>query len=656
METLRFELYQNLISLLANSCESELEAKIFDYLSSLDSYQKKEQLDNHSKKLKTLKELEWLNTSKKIDITSFNDKLVLVDFWTYCCINCLHVLPLLKRIQSEFPQLVSLGCHSSKFSNEKSKNNILSALKRHLISHPIACDSNLDIWNNLGIICWPTLLVLNPDGLIIGEFIGEVNCNYLKKFIQISSKFYEKKLSSRIIQFDQGYQFNQPSKLLSFPTKLTFSPELDLLLISDSGNNRVLGFDVNQKNIKLEISSHQCFENSIFIKCCLNWLQGIVYDHDLKTIIVADTFNNMIKSVNLESKEIKVLCGVEIGNRIGLFDFKGGKKGPDQEISSPWDLKLMKKDNSKILLIACAGTHQIWLYSFQNTSIDHQLKSLTWWRNINVEWERLVCVAGNGKERNKNNAYPLHASFAQPSGLCFDNNYNCYIADAESSTVRAMNLQDGSVKGFIGGDNLDPDNLFAYGDKDGKGYEAKLQHPLDICFLKDKYLIVADAFNNSLKLIDIQTKFCRKICTQGAALNEPSGICVDEKNGYIWIADTNNHSIKFVKIGDIFEQKKVFLNKSGLDSSMDTVDSVERIVGLKIGGQMYVNVEFDFKLNEAAENLWILKGLFRKSESVHRIWLGDFDKIISLEIQLAKKVSLKDSKYNTFKAFIEINK
>lgn len=587
-------------------------------------------------------ELEWLNCSQKIDITEYHDKIILVDFWTYCCINCLHVIPVLKRIQSEFPQVVLFGCHSSKFVNERSKENILSALKRHLISHPIACDSNLDIWNNLGIICWPTILAINPDGLIIGEFIGEVNCNYLKTFIEISRKFYEKKLNSQIIRFDQKQSFiKNLNKNLFFPTKLTFNEQENLLFISDSGNNRILGFDVKQKIVKLEISSTKCFESSEFIECCLNWPQGIAYDHELKTLFIADTFNNAIVLANLDKKEAKILCGVGIKNSIGLYDLKGGKKGMEQEISSPWDLKLMKKDNSKILLIACAGTHQIWLYSFQNELIDHHLKNLLWWKNMNIEWGTLVCVAGNGKERNKNNVYPLQASFAQPSGLCFDTDLKCYIADAESSTIRVINLVDGSVKGFVGGNNLDPDNLFAYGDKDGIGYEAKLQHPLDICFVQN-HLIVADAFNNCIKLIDVKSKFCRKICISGSGLNEPNGVCIDENNGYLWVADTNNHSIKFAKINRILEEKEIVFTNSLLEISMDSLDSVvEKVKKMDILQQKYIQIKFNFKLNTSAENFWrvkvndmILNGLFDKNSLTHQIFLGKIDKIESLEIQI----------------------
>lgn len=105
-----------------------------------------------------------------------------------------------------------------------------------------------------------------------------------------------------------------------------------------------------------------------------------------------------------------------------------------QTISSPWDLCLLEKENSKVLLIACAGTHQIWLYSFENKERKERNvtgSGLVWWKNVRIEWNTLVCIAGNGKERNKNNSYPMQASFAQPSGLSYDQSGQIvYIADA----------------------------------------------------------------------------------------------------------------------------------------------------------------------------------------------------------------------------------
>lgn len=351
----------------------------------------------------------------------------------------------------------------------------------------------MDIWNDLQIICWPTFFVLDPNGVIIAEFQGEVQANYLQRFLKAAYKYYSASLTS--VPLCNGHSFrtngsfssHQDIHNLSYPTKLCLDEQNQLLFVSDSGNNRVLCVDLITKKVKWTIGNGNrgCSDGS-FNKCEFDWPQGLAYDSQNMLLYVADTFNDLIRICDIKNQTVRTLCGVSNKNNslsIGYYDYNGGKKANEQIISSPWDLYLLDKDNSKVLLIACAGTHQIWLYSFKN-DIASDLGHLIWWKNIKIEWQTLVCVAGNGKERNKNNSYPLQASFAQPSGLCMDDNQIIYIADAESSSIRSLNVKDGAVKGFIGGDPLQPDNLFAYGDCDGKGGEAKLQHPLMLSIIQ----------------------------------------------------------------------------------------------------------------------------------------------------------------------------
>ncbi|HID20935.1 MAG TPA: redoxin domain-containing protein, partial [Planctomycetaceae bacterium] len=63
---------------------------------------------------------DWLNTSRELSLHELRGKVVLLDFWTYCCINCMHVLPDLKYLEKKYAkQLVVIGVHSAKFENEK---------------------------------------------------------------------------------------------------------------------------------------------------------------------------------------------------------------------------------------------------------------------------------------------------------------------------------------------------------------------------------------------------------------------------------------------------------------------------------------------------------------------------------------------------------
>jgi len=180
------------------------------------------------------------------------------------------------------------------------------------------------------------------------------------------------------------------------------------------------------------------------------------------------------------------------------------------------------------------------------------------------ELKKGTCLrfAGSGNEENRNNAYPHKAGFAQPSGLSLapEDPWSClFVADSESSTVRTVSLKDGAVKHLVGGER-DPMNLFAFGDVDGEGISAKLQHPLGVTWDKKRNLLyVADSYNHKIKVVDPKTKNCSTLAGTGDAsnvitssftestFNEPGGLCIGE-NGQLYVADTNNHQIKVMDL------------------------------------------------------------------------------------------------------------
>jgi hypothetical protein len=316
----------------------------------------------------------------------------------------MHVIPLLNQLEREFEELVVIGVHSSKFQNEKLKHNINHAIKRHLIKHPVVCDSELQLWNDLNIVCWPTLLLINPSGLVIAKFEGELQANLAKKFLPICYKYYKNKLKPKLNvgfkQAEMSNHFTQSNKLC-FPTKMCIDEANKTLFVSDSGNNRILGIDLASRQIKFQIGNGKTghadgsFQTSMF-----NWPQGVYFDSVKNVLYVADTFNDLIRVVDFQTSQVTTLCGVLNAHlkSIGEYDLVGGKPGLEQHISSPWDLCLLRRESVDVLLIACAGTHQIWLYSFESESKCGA--SLTWWRNRSIECNRLVCIAGNGKGFN----------------------------------------------------------------------------------------------------------------------------------------------------------------------------------------------------------------------------------------------------------------
>ncbi|MGH0162646.1 UNVERIFIED_CONTAM: hypothetical protein FKN15_045784 [Acipenser sinensis] len=176
-----------------------------------------------------------------------------------------------------------------------------------------------------------------------------------------------------------------------------------------------------------------------------------------------------------------------------------------------------------------------------------------------------TCIrfAGSGNEENRNNSYPHKAGFAQPSGLSLaqEKPWSCvFIADSESSTVRTMSLKEGAVKHLVGGER-DLLNVFAFGDVDGAGINAKLQHPLGVAWNKQKGLLyVTDSYNHKIKDVEPKTKQCAMIAGTGeasnalgpaftrTAFNEPGGLPVGEKGRVLYVADSNNHHIKILDL------------------------------------------------------------------------------------------------------------
>ncbi|HMC12532.1 MAG TPA: thioredoxin-like domain-containing protein, partial [Pirellulaceae bacterium] len=127
----------------------------------------------------------WLNAAGEITLKDLRGKVVVLDFWTFCCINCMHVLPDLAYLEKKYDkQLVVIGVHSAKFANEKETENIRRAIMRYEISHPVINDSEMTLWRKFGVSSWPSLVLIDPEGYYCGSASGEGNRELLDKVIE----------------------------------------------------------------------------------------------------------------------------------------------------------------------------------------------------------------------------------------------------------------------------------------------------------------------------------------------------------------------------------------------------------------------------------------------------------------------------------------
>jgi len=117
----------------------------------------------------------WLN-SAPLKLNDLRGRVILVDFWTYGCINCVNTLPYVTKLQKKYSGdkgLVIIGVHSPEFAFEKSTTNVAAAIKRHGITYPVAQDNDFATWNAYRNRFWPAQYIIDKSGKIVFEHAGE---------------------------------------------------------------------------------------------------------------------------------------------------------------------------------------------------------------------------------------------------------------------------------------------------------------------------------------------------------------------------------------------------------------------------------------------------------------------------------------------------
>jgi thiol-disulfide isomerase/thioredoxin len=493
------------------------------------------------------KDMEWLNTSGPLRMSDLRGKFVLFDFWTYCCINCMHVLPELKKLERAYPnELVVIGVHSAKFETERDAENISQAIQRYEIEHPVINDHRLILWNSFRVDTWPTVLMIDPEGYAVWGKSGEFKFEEVNAILRRALPHYRKKgtLDRTPLHFDllAGRQKETP---LRFPGKVLADQTSNRLFIADSNHNRLVIADLEGRLIDVIGSGAIGANDGEYQQATFNHPQGMALHGE--TLYVADTENHLLRKVNLRDKRVSTIAGT--GKQApsgwpGLENLGALNRPPRRwvgpplrtALASPWDLWVHRND----LYIAMAGPHQIWKMPLDESEIGP--------------------YAGNGREDIVDGPLlprtPLemgYASFAQPSGLASDGQW-LYVADSEGSSIRAVPFDPaGAVTTVVGTAHLAANRLFEFGDVDGRGRSVRLQHVLGVTH-HDGNLYLADTYNDKVKELDLKTLTVRTIAggkSKSAAsdqntFDEPAG--VSYAAGKIYVADTNNHRIRTIDL------------------------------------------------------------------------------------------------------------
>ena len=488
----------------------------------------------------------WLNTDKPLSIAALKGKVVLLDFWTYGCINCIHIIPDLKKLEAKYPnQLVVIGVHSAKFQNEKETENIRRIILRYEIEHPVYNDSEYVVWQSYGIRAWPTQVLIDPAGYVVGGVSGEGNYEVIDEAIAKLIDDFRKK----------GELNEEPLKLvlerakvgdlpLAFPGKVLADAARDRLFIADSNHHRIVVTKLDGTILETVGTGDSGATDGAFDKATFYRPQGLALAGD--NLYVADTENHLIRRIDFKSRVVETIAGT------GQQTRQYFKTGPARSValSSPWDLQLV----GRVLYIAMAGPHQIW--------------------QMDLETNEVSTFAGSGREARLDGPL-LESGFAQPSGLA-TNGKTLYVADSESNIIRAIDISGGKVETLVGGD------LFDFGDEDGSGDDVRLQHPLGLVTLGDKILI-ADTYNHKIKQLDPKKKTVTTLFGAGKpgqldgtspSFYEPGGLTI--ANDKLYIADTNNHAIRVV---DLKTKQTSTLRINGLNPPAKNMQALETASG-----------------------------------------------------------------------------
>ena len=479
--------------------------------------------------------LQWLNTDRPLSIRQLRGKLVLLDFWTYCCINCMHIIPDLKKLEQKYAnELVVIGVHSAKFTAEKGTENIRQAILRYEVEHPVVNDHDMQIWQEYAVRSWPTLYLIDPAGKIVAYMSGEGVYAQLDGFIaKVIERFNEKKLIDRRPLNLKLERQRTPTSVLAFPGKVLADEKTKQLFIADSNHNRIVVLSLDDASVKEVIGSGELgLSDGTFETSTFNHPQGMALDDG--TLYVADTENHAIRAIDFGKREVRTIAGTgeQLQRRVTF-----GGQGKTTQLNSPWDLTMQ----NGILYIAMAGPHQLW--------------------QMNPKTGGIAPYAGSGREARVDGLL-TEAALAQPSGITTDGK-KLYFADSEVSSIRSADLvPNGRVSTIVGED------LFEFGDRDGKGSTVRLQHPLGVTY-HDGSLYVADTYNNKIKRVSPNERTSETFAGTGesgmrdgdrATFDEPGGVSV--AFGKLYIADTNNH---LIRVADLKSRKVETLRITGLE-------------------------------------------------------------------------------------------
>ena len=431
----------------------------------------------------------WLNTGgEELSLGGLRGRIVVLDFWTFCCVNCLHVLDELRPLEQEFADsLVIIGVHSPKFEHEGRPEAVEAAVERYAVHHPVLDDPDLVTWDAYTARAWPTLVVIDPEGYIVGQMSGEGHGPGIASLVR--ELISEHSARGTLRRGDSPYvPPSSDSTQFRFPGKAVPLGDGGFV-VSDTAHHQIVLLESDLRTERARFGGPEVFEEPQGV-CVLpsDAAERLGYD-----LLVADTVNHRIASIRLSDGRIRT----EAGTGEQLRERSGGGAAHKQPLSSPWDI-VWWLDRA---VIAMAGTHQLWALHLATEP----------------ENNTVAVLAGTSAEGLRDGAAD-EAWLAQPSGLAVSaSGDRVWIADSETSALRSIVVDDNGfrLETHIG------EGLFDFGFVDGVRSQARMQHPLGVAEAADGTVLVADTYNGAIRRFDPVTQV---LSTALTGLSEPSDV------------------------------------------------------------------------------------------------------------------------------------
>ncbi|WP_010525315.1 NHL domain-containing thioredoxin family protein [Nesterenkonia sp. F] len=506
----------------------------------------------------------WLNTGgEEVTLADLRGKIVILDFWTFCCINCLHVLDEMRPLEERFSDvLVTVGVHSPKFDHEADPDALAAAVERYEIARPVLDDPNLTTWQAYSARAWPTLVVIDPEGYIAAHLAGEGHVAGLDSLVEELVAEHEAK--GTLHRGDGPYVPPEPvSRTLRFPgTAVPVTRPLGAdddaaaagrFLVADTGHHRIVELDADLETVVRSWGGgpeggEKGHRDGTAAEALFTEPQGVAilpaevaaqvgYD-----LVVADTVNHRLRGIDVSGDRVLTVAGNGVqrlidSDRVAQEQAAGvgslGTEPLEVSLSSPWDV--LWSEAAGTLIVAMAGTHQI--FEFVPTTGE------------------LRVLAGTGLEGLTDGSAD-EAWFAQTSGLAADAAGDVWIADSETSSLRVLRTAEDPKAPRV--ETIVGEGMFDFGFRDGDPAQARLQHPLGVAALPDGSVLVADTYNGAIRryrgehLAADGTTVPAEVSTVARGLKEPSDVLLDADGSTLLVVETNAHELVRVAIPEEF--------------------------------------------------------------------------------------------------------